>query len=430
MTTKTTHTIVNGDSRQMNELKDKSVHLIVTSPPYWQLKDYGTDNQIGFHDDYETYINHLNLTWKECFRVLHDGCRLCINIGDQFARSIYYGRYKIIPIHTEIIKFCEIIGFDFMGSIIWQKATTMNTSGGASIMGSFPHPRNGIVKLDFEYILLFKKPGTAPKPTFAQKENSAMTNEEWNTYFNGHWYFSGAKQDKHLAMFPEELPNRLIKMFSFPNEIVLDPFLGSGTTSLVAKKLDRNSVGYEINPDFVPIIKERIGINDAFSQVEVKIIKQPEITESFDEKIEDLPYKFVDTLKLDKKIDVKKLQFGSKLDADSTGKREEYFSVKEVISPELVRLNNDLIIRLIGIKQNPHINGKASEFLITKLKGKKVFLKYDEIKHDKDNNLMAYLYLENKTFINAHLLKEGLVDVDNNIDFKYKQKFLNLINHE
>ncbi len=430
MTTKTTHTIVNGDSRQMNELKDKSVHLIVTSPPYWQLKDYGTDNQIGFHDDYETYINHLNLTWKECFRVLHDGCRLCINIGDQFARSIYYGRYKIIPIHTEIIKFCEIIGFDFMGSIIWQKATTMNTSGGASIMGSFPHPRNGIVKLDFEYILLFKKPGTAPKPTLAQKENSAMTNEEWNTYFNGHWYFSGAKQDKHLAMFPEELPNRLIKMFSFPNETVLDPFLGSGTTSLVAKKLNRNSVGYEINPEFIPIIKERIGGNDAFSEVEVKVIKQKEIEDSFDEKIEELPYQFVDTLKLDKKIDVKKLQFGSKLDADSTGKREEYFSVKEVISPELVRLNNDLIIRLIGIKQNPHINGKASEFLISKVKGKKVFLKYDEIKHDSDNHLMAYLYLENKTFINAHLLKEGLVDVDRNIDFKYKNKFLNLISHE
>jgi len=426
MTTKTTHTIVNGDSRQMNELKDKSVHLIVTSPPYWQLKDYGTDNQIGFHDDYETYINHLNLTWKECFRVLHDGCRLCINIGDQFARSIYYGRYKIIPIHTEIIKFCEIIGFDFMGSIIWQKATTMNTSGGASIMGSFPHPRNGIVKLDFEYILLFKKPGTAPKPTLAQKENSAMTNEEWNTYFNGHWYFSGAKQDKHLAMFPEELPNRLIKMFSFPDETVLDPFLGSGTTSLVAKKLNRNSVGYEINPEFIPIIKERIGGNDAFSEAEVKVIKQKEVEDSFDEKIEELPYQFIDTLKLDKKIDVKKLQFGSKLDADSTGKREEYFSVKEVISPELVRLNNDLIIRLIGIKQNPHINGKASEFLISKVKGKKVFLKYDEIKHDSDNHLMAYLYLENKTFINAHLLKEGLVDVDGNIDFKYKNKFLNL----
>ncbi len=430
MISKTTHTIINGDSRQMNELKDKSVHLIVTSPPYWQLKDYGTENQIGFHDDYETYINHLNLTWKECFRVLHDGCRLCVNIGDQFARSVYYGRYKIIPIHTEIIKFCEIIGFDFMGSIIWQKATTMNTSGGASIMGSFPHPRNGIVKLDFEYILLFKKPGIAPKPTLAQKENSAMTNEEWNTYFNGHWYFSGAKQDKHLAMFPEELPNRLIRMFSFPNETVLDPFLGSGTTSLVAKKLNRNSVGYEINPGFIPIIKERIGGNDAFTEVDVKVIKQKEIDDSFEEKIEVLPYQFVDTHKLDKKIDVKKIQFGSKLDANSTGQREEYFSVKEVISPELIKLNNDLIIRLIGIKQNPQINGKASDFLISKVKGKKVFLKYDVIKHDSENHLMAYLYLENKTFINAHLLKEGLVDVDENIEFKYKNKFLNLTNHE
>jgi modification methylase len=430
MTTKTTHTIINGDSRQMSELQDKSVHLIVTSPPYWQLKDYGTENQIGFHDDYETYINHLNLTWKECFRVLHDGCRLCINIGDQFARSVYYGRYKIIPIHTEIIKFCEIIGFDFMGSIIWQKATTMNTSGGASIMGSFPHPRNGIVKLDFEYILLFKKQGTAPKPTLAQKENSVMTNEEWNTYFNGHWYFSGAKQDKHLAMFPEELPNRLIRMFSFPNETVLDPFLGSGTTSLVAKKLDRNSVGYEINPEFIPIIRDRIGGNDAFSEVEVRVIKQKDIGDSFEKKIEELPYRFIDTLKLDKKIDVKKIQFGSKLDANSTGQREEYFSVKEVISPELIRLNNDLVVRLIGIKQNPEINGKASEFLINKLKGKKVFLKYDEIKHDSENHLMAYLYLENKTFINTHLLKEGLVDVDDAIDFKYKMKFLNLINHE
>lgn len=101
----TQHTIINGDSRKMSELHDKSVHLIVTSPPYWQLKDYGNDNQIGFNDSYEQYINNLNLVWKECFRVLHDGCRLCINIGDQFARSVYYGRYKVIPIHSEIIRF-------------------------------------------------------------------------------------------------------------------------------------------------------------------------------------------------------------------------------------------------------------------------------------------------------------------------------------
>ncbi len=203
-----THKIINGDSRQMSQLNDKSVHLIITSPPYWQLKDYGTEDQIGFHDSYESYINNLNLVWSECARVLHDGCRLCINIGDQFARSTYYGRYKVIPIHSEIIRFCEAIGLDFMGQIIWQKTTTMNTSGGGAVMGSFPYPRNGIVKLDFEYILLFKKQGNAPKPTAGQKAGAAMTNEEWNTYFNGHWYFNGAKQDKHLAMFPEELPTR------------------------------------------------------------------------------------------------------------------------------------------------------------------------------------------------------------------------------
>ncbi len=419
----TKHIIVNGDSRQMDDVADKSVHLIATSPPYWQLKDYGTENQIGFHDDYETYINHLNLTWQECYRVLHDGCRLCINIGDQFARSTYYGRYKIIPIHTEIIKFCEMIGFDFMGQIIWQKATTMNTSGGASIMGSFPHPRNGIVKLDFEYILLFKKQGIAPKPTQEQKEQSVMSNEDWNTYFNGHWYFGGAKQDKHLAMFPEELPQRLIRMFSFPDETVLDPFMGSGTTALAARKLNRNSIGYEINPEFIPIIKDKIGQDELISKVEIQTIKQSSELSNFEEKINLLPYQFKDTHKLDKKIDVKKIQYGSKIDANSTGKREAFFSVTEVISPELIRLNNDLTIRLIGIKQNVSVNGKANEYLINKLRGKKVFLKYDQQKHDEHNNLFAYLYLENKTFINAHLLKENLVLVDNSIDFKYKTKF-------
>ena len=422
---KTIHKIFNGDSRQMSELKDRSVHLIITSPPYWQLKDYGTDNQIGFNDRYENYINNLNLVWSECYRVLHDGCRLCINIGDQFARSVYYGRYKVIPIHSEIIRFCETVGFDFMGQIIWQKQTTMNTSGGGAVMGSFPYPRNGIVKLDFEYILLFKKQGNAPKPTLEQKDNAVMTNEEWNTYFNGHWCFSGAKQDKHLAMFPEELPARLIKMFSFPNEIILDPFLGSGTTSLVAKKLNRNSIGYEINPEFIPIIREKIGGNDVFSQTETEFITQPKTKIDF----EKLPYQFVDIHKLDKKIDVKKLQYGSKIDAESSTKREELFSVKEIISPELLKLNNDLIVRLIGIKQNPQINGKATEYLKQKLRGKRIFLKYDEQKYDNQNRLLVYLYLENKTFINAHLLKEKLVELDNSLNFKYKNKFQTLFNH-
>lgn len=168
----TLHKIILGDSRLMKEVENESVHLIVTSPPYWQLKDYGKGSQIGFDDSYEDYINNLNLVWYECSRVLHEGCRLCINIGDQFARSIYYGRYKVIPIRTEIIKFCESIGFDYMGAIIWQKVTTCNTTGGATVMGSFPYPRNGIIKIDYEFILLFKKPGYPPSVTKERKEQS------------------------------------------------------------------------------------------------------------------------------------------------------------------------------------------------------------------------------------------------------------------
>ncbi len=258
----TTHKIIIGDSRDMVEVGKESVHLIITSPPYWQLKDYGDSNQIGFNDSYEDYIDNLNKVWSECYRVLYPGCRLCVNIGDQFARAVTYGRYKIIPIREEIIRFCESIGFDYMGAIIWQKKTTMNTTGGASVMGSFPYPRNGLVEIDYEFILLFKKLGQSPNKVSKEiKEESKLSNEEWREYFAGHWNFAGCKQDKHIAMFPEELPKRLIRMFSFVDETILDPFLGSGTTSRVARKLKRNSIGYEINKDFLPIIEDKIGKN-------------------------------------------------------------------------------------------------------------------------------------------------------------------------
>lgn len=425
---KTIHKIITGDSRQMNLLPDKSVHLVITSPPYWQLKDYGTENQIGFHESYESYINNLNLVWKESHRVLHPGCRLCINIGDQFARSVYYGRYKVIPIRTEIIKFCETIGFDYMGAVIWQKVTTTNTTGGATIMGSFPFPRNGILKIDYEFILLFKKQGIPPKATKEQKELSAMTKEEWNTYFSGHWYFAGAKQDGHIAMFPEELPARLIKMFAFAGDTVLDPFLGSGTTSLAARHLGRNSVGYEINPDFIPLVKDKLNINQ-FDLAETEyVFLNDSVKTDLKKNIENLPYIFKDPHKLDKKIDPKKLQFGSKIDNNS-GEREVYYSVKEVISPELIKLNNDLIIRLLGVKEKKSVNEQAIKFLLEKTKGQKVFMKFDNQKYDECNNLLCYLYLKNKTFINAHIIKEGLVDVDGLTEFKYKDKFLNLQRH-
>ena len=409
----------------MNLLTDESVHLIITSPPYWQLKDYGTNNQIGYHETYESYINNLNLVWNECHRVLHPGCRLCINIGDQFARSVYYGRYKVIPIRTEIIKFCETIGFDYMGAIIWQKVTTTNTTGGATIMGSFPYPRNGILKLDYEFILLFKKQGSPSKPTKEQKELSIISKEEWNTFFSGHWYIAGAKQEGHIAMFPEELPARLIKMFAFVGDIVLDPFLGSGTTSGAARNLERNSIGYEINPEFIPIIKEKLHIRqtDLFG-TEFEFLKD-NIKSDLNEEIERLPYIFKDPHKFDKKIDPKKLQFGSRIDENS-GEREEYYAVIEVINPELVKLSNGLLVRLIGVRENKAMNVVAVNFIIEKTKGQKVFLKFDKQKYDNENHLLCYLYLKNKTFLNAHLIKEGFAEVDCSIDFKYKDKFIKL----
>lgn len=426
---KTVHKIVNGDSRQMNLIEDKSVDLVITSPPYWQLKDYGTENQIGFHEDYETYINNLNLVWKECYRVLDNGCRLCINIGDQFARAVYYGRYKVIPIRTEIIKFCESIGFDYMGAIIWQKQTTTNTTGGASLMGSFPTPRNGILSIDYEFILIFKKLGTPKKVSKEIKDQSKMTTEEWKEYFAGHWNFGGVRQDGHIAMFPEELPKRLIKMFAFKGEIVLDPFMGSGTTSLAARNLGRSSVGYEINPDFIEIAKEKLNINQAdISGTSYQFLKDT-IDLDIEKEFEILPYRFVDYHKFDKKVDPKKLQFGSKID-NNESKREEYYSVKEIISPVLVKLNNDLIVRLIGVKEKESANGSAKQFLYDKTKGQKVFMKFDNQKYDDQNILMCYLYLKNRTFLNAHLIKEGLALPNTEIEFKYKNKFTKLATNE
>jgi len=423
----TNHKIIIGDSRNMVELPDKSVHLVITSPPYWQLKDYGSSNQIGFNDSYEDYINNLSLVWKECFRVLNDGCRLCINIGDQFARSVYYGRYKVIPIRTEIIKFCETQGFDYMGAIIWQKATTMNTTGGATIMGSFPYPRNGIIKLDYEFIMIFKKLGEAPSVSRDTKEKSKMSKEEWNQYFVGHWNFNGAKQDKHLAMYPEELPRRLIKMFSFVDDTVLDPFLGSGTTTLAAKNLGRNSVGFEINKEFLPMIKEKIGASKdgRLKNVNFEILEQKNKADDFRGEILKLPYIFKDSIKFNRKIDPKKLNFGSKIDSVDN-KKVDLYSVKQIINPEKFLLNNDLMIRLIGVKAKKEMFDEALKFLQTKLKNQKVFIRFDSLKYDSDNNLLCYLYLQNKTFINAHLIKAGLVDVDDKVDYKYKIKFLNL----
>ena len=427
---KTNHLCIIGDSRKMDDVKDSSVHLVVTSPPYWQLKDYGTKDQIGFNDSYQDYINNLNLVWKECFRALHPGCRMLVNIGDQFARAVYYGRYKVIPIRTEIIKFCETIGFDYMGAIIWQKKTTMNTTGGATVMGSYPFPRNGIVEIDYEFIMIFKKPGKTHPADKVLKEQSRISKEKWKEYFSGHWYFNGARQNNHIAMFPVELPKRAIEMFTFVGETVLDPFLGSGTTSLAALITNRNSIGYEINKDFLPIIKEKLSVSKSNLFFDF-IVKEQQIKNiEWKQEIEKSKYIFSDPVKFDKKIDPNKLKFGSKISVEDNKagvKRENYFIVKQILNTNLIKLNNDLVIRLIGVKQKNEMSAAAINFLNNKILKRKIYLKYDETKYDKNNHLMAYVYMKNKTFINAHLLKNGFGDLDYEFSFKYCNKFQNLV---
>lgn len=425
------HKVIKGDARLMHSVKDSSVQLVVTSPPYWQLKDYGSENQIGFNDSYEDYINNLNLVWSECHRALGGGCRLCVNIGDQFARSVYYGRYKVIPIKTEIIKFCEAAGFDYMGTIIWQKKTTTNTTGGGSVMGSYPYPRNGIIKIDYESILIFKKSGSCVRQRVEKeaKEKSKLTNKEWNTYFSGHWNFRGERQNSHIAMFPLELPSRLIKMFSFAGDTVLDPFLGSGTTSLGAINLERNSVGYEINGDFLNVIKRKLGVggdlpreaNVRFSDEKNNPLKE----EDCRRRIARLPYIFKDTVKMERKIDPKKLAFGSKIDHSGTGsEKNSFYQVRKIISPDKLLLSGGIKVRLIGIKPVREKKEDAISFIYQKTKGRKVFMKFDCEKYDSKGNLFCYLYLSNKTFINAHLIKSGLVSADRHSKYRHLNRFV------
>jgi len=264
-TLETSHSIYFQDAINIKKFKDKSVHLVVTSPPYWKIKDYGHDDQIGYNDSLSEYFEKLNSIWRECIRVLNPGCKLCVNIGDQFLRAIKNKRvYQIVPLHSLLIN--EILRdfrdeMVYLGSINWNKVSTSNTSGGGHVMGSIYFPRNGYFFINREYIAVFRKLGKDPRPDPSLKEASRISLEEWREFFKDTWNFPGINQDTHDAMFPVELPRRLIRMYSFVGDTVLDPFLGSGTTSKVASELGRNSIGFEIGfnrENWKQLIKEKI----------------------------------------------------------------------------------------------------------------------------------------------------------------------------
>jgi len=259
------HRIILADSRTMPELPDASVHLVVTSPPYWCIKDYAHPGQIGRNQPYEEYLKDLRRVLAECHRVLHPGCRAAFNIGDQYLRAVEHGRYRVQPIPADLIRMGQEMGFDFMGSIIWRKTSTTKTTGGGCWMGSVYYPRDGHITYEHEYIVLFRKKGRWPRPTPEQRSLSRLTRQERSAWFRGVWRIPPEKQDKHVAMFPVELPRRLIRMYSFYGETVLDPFLGSGTTALAAEETGRDSIGYELNADFEPTIRRKLGLEGLFS---------------------------------------------------------------------------------------------------------------------------------------------------------------------
>jgi len=402
--------IIIGDSRKMIEVEDKGIDLVVTSPPYWNIKDYEVDGQIGYGQSLHGYLKDLYRVWKECYRVLKPGRRLCINIGDQFARSIIYGRYKVIPLHAEFIAQCEEIGFDYMGSIIWQKKTTMNTTGGANIMGSYPYPPNGMIEIDYEFILIFKKPGKSGKIPGEIKEKSKLSKEEWKEYFYGHWYFGGARQIEHEAMFPKELPKRLIKMYTFIGDIVLDPFLGSGTSVKAALNLSRNAIGYEINEKFLDVIKDKLGLGKSLLQFDnmKQIIKRKS-------KINVDEVDYIPRIKDAKpKIDPKKFNF----------KNDRLYRVVNILDEQTIQLNTGLKVKFLGVRVTK--NQEALRYLKDYILKKEIFLRFDNGAVLDENTVEAYVYLKNKIFVNAYLIKSGIARADKIREYKYKTKFIEL----
>ncbi len=256
----TTHKLILGDARKMRYLDDESIHLVVTSPPYWTLKKYNdNDNQLGHVADYETFVNELSKVWSETYRVLVPGGRLVCVVGDVCLSRKANGRHLVMPLHADIAVSCRKIGFDNLNPIIWHKISNANyeVKNGTKFLGK-PYEPNAIIKNDIEFILMQRKPGGYRQPSEQQRQLSMIEKIEYSAWFQQFWNINGASTKKHPAPFPLEIAYRLVRMFSFYEDTVLDPFCGTGTTSLAAMKTNRNSIGIEIDPEYCKMAINRI----------------------------------------------------------------------------------------------------------------------------------------------------------------------------
>lgn len=276
----TRHKLILGDARLLDQLKPSSVELVLTSPPYWTLKDYRQcEGQLGHVSDYESFLAELDRVWRHCFNALVPGGRLICVVGDVcLSRRKNAGRHTVVPLHASIQEHCRQIGFDNLAPIIWHKianAAYEVENGAAGFLGK-PYEPNAVIKNDIEFILMERKPGGYRKPSLAKRVLSVISRDEHQRWFRQIWTgLTGASTREHPAPFPLELAERLIRMFSFVGDTVLDPFMGTGTTNLAAMRCGRHSIGCELDPCYFAFAERRVRdeTTGLFSATQVEICR-------------------------------------------------------------------------------------------------------------------------------------------------------------
>ena len=272
----TRHLLNQGDAREMTGVEAESVHMVLTSPPYWTLKEYrDSEGQMGHIDNYEEFLSELDKVWAHCFRALVPGGRLICVVGDVcLSRKKNNGRHTVVPLHASIQERCRVLGFDNLAPIIWHKIANAayEVEGGSGFLGK-PYEPNSVIKNDIEFILMERKPGGYRAPDLATRILSVISGENHKQWFQQIWEgLTGASTRNHPAPYPAELAERLIRMFSFVGDTVLDPFMGTGTTTVAAAKSGRSSVAFEVDEHYFDLAHNRIAneTSSLFSKTQIE----------------------------------------------------------------------------------------------------------------------------------------------------------------
>lgn len=250
------------DDARTFEVEPETVHLVLTSPPYWTLKEYrDSEGQLGHVEDYDEFLDQLDKVWKRCFKALVPGGRLICVVGDVcLSRRKNNGRHTVVPLHASIQERCRRIGYDNLAPIIWHKianAVYEVEGNGGGFLGK-PYEPNAVIKNDIEFILMERKPGGYRAPSVATRVLSVIAEDQHREWFQQIWQgLTGASTKNHPAPYPVELAERLIRMFSFVGDTVLDPFMGTASTNIAASRWGRNSIGIEVDPDYYDQARKR-----------------------------------------------------------------------------------------------------------------------------------------------------------------------------